>query len=128
MHTSAVSRRIAEPCSQSWAAMTPQGPGRRCAACEKVVIDFTQKTDAEILAVLRAAVGGKQTCGRFGASQLNRPLQLPAPPRAAWWQTAVAATVALLGLRTLAPAAGWAQQVEQHLPGPAALLLSQRGR
>ncbi|MCB2378570.1 carboxypeptidase-like regulatory domain-containing protein [Hymenobacter sp. BT635] len=80
--------------------MTPQGAGRHCAACQHVVIDFTQKTDAEILAVLASSAG--QGCGRFGATQLNRVLQpLPAPSGTAWWQTALAATVALLSFRTL---------------------------
>ncbi|MCB2406414.1 carboxypeptidase-like regulatory domain-containing protein [Hymenobacter lucidus] len=114
MRKSPVTLRIAEPCAQSWADMTPQGAGRHCAACQKVVIDFTQKTDAEILAVLAAATG--QTCGRFGASQLDRALQLPLAPRAAWWQTAVAATVALLGFRTLVPSAAQAQAPVSQLP------------
>ncbi|PJJ52826.1 carboxypeptidase-like protein [Hymenobacter chitinivorans DSM 11115] len=116
MRPSAVSLRISEPCAQPWALMTPQGAGRHCAACQKVVIDFTQKTDAEILAVLAATAG--QACGRFGGSQLNRPLQplVVAPPRAGgWWRPAVAATVALLGFRTLLPQAAQAQHpTSQH--------------
>jgi hypothetical protein len=32
--------------------MTPRGPGCHCAACQKTVVDFTLKTDAEILAVV----------------------------------------------------------------------------
>ncbi|TGE22481.1 hypothetical protein E5K00_13300 [Hymenobacter aquaticus] len=93
--------------------MTPQGAGRHCAACQKVVVDFTQKTDAEILAVLAQAAGA--ACGRFGASQLGRVLQpLPAPQGAAWWQTALAATVALFSFRALAPDAARGQQLRVH--------------
>lgn len=118
MRKSPVTLRIPEPCTQPWAAMTPQGAGRHCAACQKVVIDFTQKTDAEILAVLAAAPG--QACGRFGASQLGRALQLPLAPRPAWWQTAVAATVAatvaLLGFRTLLPPGAQAQASVSQAP------------
>ena len=53
--------------------MTPAGPGRHCAACAKTVVDFTQQTDAEILAYLARAKG--TSCGRIRADQLVRPLQ-----------------------------------------------------
>jgi hypothetical protein len=64
------------------------------------VVDFTHKTDAEILALLAGAAGGR-TCGRFAAGQLGRPLQraAPAAPTAARWRTWLAAAVALWGLR-----------------------------
>ncbi|NML67066.1 hypothetical protein HHL22_17810 [Hymenobacter sp. RP-2-7] len=94
---------IPRPCSQSWAAMVPTGPGRRCAACQKVVVDFTRKTDAEILAYLAQADRGN-TCGRFRAGQLARPLAVAAParPAARWqaWLTGVLlATLALPSCR-----------------------------
>ena len=79
--------------------MTPASGGRHCAACQKTVVDFTQKTDAEILVIL-ARAGGGETCGRFGADQLNRPL-LPvvgATPRSGW-QAWVAMALAAWGLR-----------------------------
>jgi hypothetical protein len=60
--------------------MTPASGGRHCAACQKTVVDFTQKTDAEILAALRQAAG--QTCGRLRPDQVGRPLVAPtAAPR-----------------------------------------------
>ncbi|WP_345124937.1 carboxypeptidase-like regulatory domain-containing protein [Hymenobacter antarcticus] len=93
-----VSLTIPQPCHQSWAAMTPTVAGRHCAACEKTVVDFTLKTDAEILAFLAGAVSGR-TCGRFAAGQLERPLQraaLAAPTR---WRAWLAAAVAVWGLR-----------------------------
>ena len=65
--------RIPQPCSESWDAMTPTGTGRHCAACAKVVVDFTQQTDAEILAYLARSSG--HACGRLRADQLARPLQ-----------------------------------------------------
>ncbi|WP_191906430.1 carboxypeptidase-like regulatory domain-containing protein [Hymenobacter baengnokdamensis] len=88
--------RIPQPCSESWDAMTPASGGRHCAACRKVVIDFTQKTDAEILAVLRQIAAGT-TCGRLRADQLNRPL-LPTVPASRWrtWLGAVLAAGSLL--------------------------------
>ncbi|GAA4018942.1 hypothetical protein GCM10022408_36080 [Hymenobacter fastidiosus] len=97
--------------------MTPQGAGRHCASCQTVVIDFSRKTDAEILAVLSTSAG--RVCGRFGDRQLNRTLRHPeASGRAGWWRAAVAATVALLGLRELvAPAPARAQTLTTQPPG-----------
>jgi hypothetical protein len=89
---------IEQPCHESWAAMTPTTAGRHCAACQKNVVDFTLKTDAEILAYLAGAANGR-TCGRFAAGQLNRPLQraaLAAPMR---WRAWLAAAVAVWSLR-----------------------------
>ena len=89
--------------------MTPATAGRHCAACEKTVVDFTLKTDAEILAHLAGAVRGR-TCGRFAAGQLGRPLQravLAAP--SGHWRAWVAAAVAVWGLREGAGLAALAQ-------------------
>jgi hypothetical protein len=96
----AASLHIPQPCHESWDAMTPAAQGRHCAGCQKTVVDFTHKTDAEILALLAGAAGGR-TCGRFAAGQLGRPLQraAPAAPTAARWRTWLAAAGALWGLR-----------------------------
>jgi hypothetical protein len=100
----ATSIRIPEPCPESWATMTPASGGRHCAACAKTVVDFTLKTDAEILAYFQQV--GAAPCGRFRTSQLARPL-LPAPPPrpAQRWRGWVAAALALWGLRAEAAAA-----------------------
>lgn len=85
---------IPAPCAESWDAMTPTGLGRHCTACQKTVVDFTQKTDAEILAILRQATGS--TCGRLRPDQLDRPLVMPTPaPR---WRTWVGAALAIGGV------------------------------
>lgn len=78
------SLRVPQPCAESWDAMTPTALGRHCAACQKTVVDFTQKTDAELLAYFAQAKG--ETCGRFYNDQLKRPLQLapPAAPSSRW--------------------------------------------
>ncbi|QHJ08456.1 carboxypeptidase-like regulatory domain-containing protein [Hymenobacter busanensis] len=86
--------------------MTPTATGRHCAACQKVVIDFTQKTDAELLAFLRQRPGN--TCGRFAAGQLQRPLQ-PARSAGMPWRTWLAAAATLWGLRELSAEVGLAQ-------------------
>ncbi|SHI41532.1 CarboxypepD_reg-like domain-containing protein [Hymenobacter daecheongensis DSM 21074] len=116
MHISSL--QIPSPCAESWEAMTPQGAGRHCASCQQVVIDFTQKTDAEILAILGATAAAGHVCGRLRSTQLNRPLRgLATGSRASGWRTMLAATAALLGLRELvAPAAARAQSYKVHQP------------
>lgn len=89
---------VPKPCHENWAAMTPDAQGRHCAACNKVVLDFTQKTDAEILALLQRTAA---PCGRFRADQLGRPLLMPPVP-APRWRTWLAAAATLLWLRELA--------------------------
>lgn len=92
---------VPQPCHESWATMTPAAQGRHCAACDKVVVDFTRLTDAEVVAFLGQASGG--SCGRFRTEQLSRPLrataEAPAPRR---W---LAAALALLGLGVAGPVA-----------------------
>ncbi|GAA4051306.1 hypothetical protein GCM10022409_42590 [Hymenobacter glaciei] len=79
--------------------MVPANTGRHCAACSHTVVDFTLKTDAEILAYLAGAASGR-TCGRFAAGQLDRPLQraMPVAPNG-HWRAWLAAAVAMWGLR-----------------------------
>ncbi|WP_460552988.1 carboxypeptidase-like regulatory domain-containing protein [Hymenobacter daeguensis] len=100
---------IPQPCAESWDAMTPTSAGRHCAACQKTVVDFTLKTDAEILAYLATAAGGR-TCGRFAAGQLERPLQRAAPAApTARWRAWLAAVVAVWGVRETLSVAAKAQ-------------------
>ena len=94
---------IPQPCAENWAAMTPTGLGRHCAACQKTVVDFTDKTDAEILAYLAGATG--EICGRLGSDQLGRPLRPALGTRpAARWRAWLALALATWGLRA-SPAA-----------------------
>lgn len=110
---------IPQPCAESWAAMTPTATGRHCAACQKTVVDFSLKTDAEILAYLAQAAG--TTCGQFRAGQLDRPL-LPAElvvPATSRWRTWLAAAVAVWSLREGSGVAAAAQvSAAQHSRHP----------
>ncbi len=89
--------------------MSPTAVGRHCAACAHPVVDFTMKTDAEILAYLAGAAGGR-TCGRFAAGQLARPLQraVPVAP-AARWRAWLAAAVVVWAVRETAGTEAQAQ-------------------
>jgi hypothetical protein len=108
---------LPQPCAESWAAMTPIAAGRHCAACQKTVVDFTHKTDAEILAALRQAAG--ETCGRLRADQLGRPLVAPAPaPR---WRAWLGAALALGGVLGAGRAAAQGQRASYYAgPRPVA--------
>jgi hypothetical protein len=64
--------QIAEPCHENWDIMSPVQQGRYCNSCCKQVVDFTQKSDKQILQILTKAAGN--TCGRFNNDQLGRPL------------------------------------------------------
>lgn len=105
---------IPQPCAESWAAMTPQGPGRHCAACQKTVVDFTQMSDAEILAVLTQATHG--TCGRFRAEQLARPLLPLAVRGPGRWRAWLAAAGAVWVLREGVGAPARAQAAVEQMP------------
>jgi hypothetical protein len=98
--------------------MTPTTTGRHCAACAKTVVDFTQKTDAEILAYLAQAAGGR-SCGRFRPEQLARPLQ-PAET-ASRWRSWLGTAVTLLGVLSAGRAAaqvGYSPAAVAAHPGP----------
>ncbi len=67
---------INEPCHEDWGKMTLNEQGRFCDSCAKPVVDFSKSTDIEIIQFLEAHKGQK-TCGRFKATQLDRPIHRP---------------------------------------------------
>ncbi|MBL7807694.1 MAG: hypothetical protein JNN28_07770 [Saprospiraceae bacterium] len=94
--------KIPEPCAEKWTSMTPFGPDcRYCAQCDKNIVDFTFKSDAEILVYLQQHQG--RICGRFRADQLHRNIR--AGRKKGW--SIQAFVTGLIGLVSL-PA--WAQQ------------------
>jgi CarboxypepD_reg-like domain len=60
---------IPQPCSERWDKFTPKDNGRHCASCDKVVIDFTKMSDAQILTFLQHKKSN--TCGRFRHDQMK---------------------------------------------------------
>lgn len=69
---------IPEPCHKDWNSMTPDANGKFCNSCSKSVIDFTNKTDTEIHAMMMDRKDEK-VCGHFKKTQVNRPLSLTIP-------------------------------------------------
>jgi hypothetical protein len=105
--------QIPQPCHERWEAMTPTTTGRHCAACQKTVVDFTLKTDAEILAHLARASG--EICGRLGTDQLNRPLQPPVADKLAHrWPAWLVAVLAAGWLNTSRAEAATAPAATTH--------------
>jgi len=69
----AITITIPEPCHENWDQMTPTEKGKFCGVCTKEVIDFSKSSDEELIKKIGK---GKNLCGRFNTSQLNRKLTL----------------------------------------------------
>lgn len=63
---------ILKPCHENWDLMTPTEKGRFCAVCTKVVRDFTECSDEEIISEISNST--EIICGNFKTNQLNRNL------------------------------------------------------
>lgn len=88
---------IDNPCSESWAKMTPTEQGRHCQLCKKEVVDFTHMTDREIINHFKQY---NNLCGRFNQNQLDRNLQLSSPPSPIKkWAIASILTASLLNMQ-----------------------------
>lgn len=61
---------ISKPCSEDWNKMTAEEQGRHCQVCCKTVVDFSQKSNDEIVGFLQKNVSSK-VCGRFRKEQLQ---------------------------------------------------------
>lgn len=64
---------IENPCHEDWQKMTPENQGRFCQFCEKIVVDFTHMSDAEILQYF-SKPRAEKTCGRFRVEQVSQPI------------------------------------------------------
>ena len=62
---------IPKPCHENWEDMTPVDKGKFCQSCSKVVRDFTNLSDNEIIKDLTRDFN---TCGNFREDQLDRNL------------------------------------------------------
>lgn len=69
----AIKISIPEPCHEDWAKMTPSEKGKFCSVCTKEVFDFTETSDEELV---KRVTQGKNLCGRFKKSQLDREVKL----------------------------------------------------
>jgi hypothetical protein len=72
---------IPTACHEDWNKMTQVEKGKFCSSCQKVVVDFTNMSDAEIIAYFKKPKDS--VCGRFYDDQLNREINVP-PKRIPW--------------------------------------------
>lgn len=61
---------IPKPCHENWDSMNPREQGRHCDACDKTVIDFTEKSDREIGEYF-AEHAHERICGHFRKDQVD---------------------------------------------------------
>jgi hypothetical protein len=76
---------IENPCHEDWNRMTPETQGRFCNSCEKIVIDFSEMSDSEILQFFNKPKTEK-ICGRFKSEQLKQKTESTTPPKT-WEQS-----------------------------------------
>lgn len=88
---------IQSPCSEKWNSMLPQEQGRHCVQCNRIILDFSTKSDQEILDYIQQASG--KICGKFLNDQLDRTL-IPIPQRKQIpvWQKIAASLFLLMGV------------------------------
>jgi uncharacterized ubiquitin-like protein YukD len=68
MSAKTISITIPHPCSQNWDKMEVQDGKRFCVSCQKLVIDFTNYRNDEIIKTLLES----KVCGRFSQNQINQ--------------------------------------------------------
>jgi hypothetical protein len=73
--------QIPEPCHEDWYKMSPTEKGKFCHVCTKEVVDFTAKSDEEIINYFQ---NHGNICARFHDSQLNRKLIADRKQRNHW--------------------------------------------
>ncbi len=111
---------IPNPCTQPWEQMTASGDGRFCHNCQKMVIDFTTWSDAALHQFLQGK--REKVCGRFLASQLNRPITIPPQPHSKLYRMVVALGLSILAVQPVSA------QVGPPLQKPATAETMMKGR
>ncbi len=96
---------IPKACSEKWSSFTSTNDGRRCATCNKVVVDFVNKSDDEIVDYFTHK--NEKVCGRIRTSQAktssnNVVLPLINPG----WRLLTASTLMLLAILLGTPSFG----------------------
>jgi hypothetical protein len=87
---------IQKPCTEDWGKMSPEEQGRHCQVCCKTVVDFSQKTDKQIIDFLKTN-SDKKVCGRFKSEQLVPPAGLRQPKKSSRYRVFFAALIFVFG-------------------------------
>ena len=84
---------IPKPCSENWEQMTQTEKGKHCASCNKIVVDFTNMKNDEIITFLLKNKNHK-VCGNFYNSQITRPIKYISIKKQYHWPAIAAMLVA----------------------------------
>jgi hypothetical protein len=92
---------IPDPCTMKWEEMERVDEhSRNCSSCERVIVDFTKMSDAELVSFFNK---NKHACGKFTTSQLNRELKIDRTiARNGAWKNIFMLPALFLGLETFA--------------------------
>lgn len=82
---------LPKPCRENWTKMTPVEGGRHCGSCDKVITDFTDKTEYEIL---MAITSPNRVCGHFRSDQVTDGQTYGGWQHYFKWKSAVAVLIA----------------------------------
>ncbi|HET6991501.1 MAG TPA: hypothetical protein VFJ43_09270, partial [Bacteroidia bacterium] len=63
---------IESPCREKWSKMLPLAEGRFCTSCSTPVIDFTDKSEKEILDYFEKKKN-EHFCGKYRAESVSTP-------------------------------------------------------
>ena len=89
---------IPKPCSQNLDEMAATDNGRFCTHCQKNVIDFSTWSDTALYNFF--SKNKDHVCGRFLATQLERPIQIPYQPHSKLYRIAIALGLTLVFTQT----------------------------
>jgi hypothetical protein len=64
--------QIDNPCNEKWSRMKVRDGGRLCLSCNKVVVDFTKKSEKEILEYFNQKADDS-ICGKYRAEHVTTP-------------------------------------------------------
>ncbi len=109
----AIQISIPAPCTQAWDDMQPAQGGRHCAHCQKVVVDFTRMTDAQLLDYFKK---NAVSCGRLNSGQLERAIRTVEISKSNWWTKVAASILLAMGLsKTVAAQSKNKEPLEQKV-------------
>lgn len=111
--SSKITLKIPEPCSENWSEMTDSEKGKFCLQCNKEVIDFTQFTDAELLAYFSKI--GENQCGRLTPYQLDRAISNEPPRERSLFPKLIFSSVVALFSTKVSVAQKIKEPIEQQL-------------
>ncbi len=90
---------IQKPCTEDWGKMNPESAekaDRHCQVCCKTVVDFSIKSNTEIVDFLKTN-SDKKVCGRFKPEQLVAPAGLRVEKKSSRYRIFFAALVFVFG-------------------------------